>query len=737
MSTTTVSLKLVLRGQQAQQQLNQINKSQADSTTALLRNNRLLEGVLRQQAVQTKLQSQQLQQLTRQTAQQAQNMTRTAGQSKQLLQTNRLLEQLLQQQTRQSTMQSRQLKNQNRDYQVQVNMLRQQVAAAERLREQLRGAGNEQRNMNRGGGTGGGSGFVGGAMGAYMAAKGVIGTPLERARSFETKVFDASTSVTGGYKGMTHQQVSSTNKQLSEYARSAVRDGHGTVDGVGDAAGILAASGLYKTVNELKIPLLAISKTAFANGASEQDLALLTQQIRQFGVISERTQIALDRATTSGFSGGFELRDMARLLPEVLPFAKTAGYSGEEGLNAVTTHMQLARKYTGLPSQAADNMRDLYSLFSQNHFALGIAKYITPEKGDPIAKYGVTKKRAGFDIGTYLMNEKLNGTDSITAIVKLMNRELSKDKRYVSLQSEIQAAEKSGDKSKSLILKKEASDIVAASKFGKIFHNQQSLSGIMSIIAGLNNGDFKKISEDSWDGVGSVDTVAYEKAQIEPSQAHALEQETILATIKIYDQVKGTLGEFEDGLSSTMKANQALAASALVAAGTLTILAAAGAGSRLLGGGAGAGGTGGGIIARVGGAAKTGGQLALAGALGYGFGTVARDLYMQTDTGQKFDSMVGSGVAHVLAAFGNDNAQAAVAAQNSYDVLLEQQKLQQQQIDQQAQTNKYLATLNVNMENMGMRPININGSSMVSALEQPAQQQANRHGSVPFYLQRR
>ena len=51
--------------------------------------------------------------------------------------------------------------------------------------------------------------------------------------------------------------------------------------------------------------------------------------------------------------------------------------------------MQLARKYSGLPSQAADNMRDLYSLFSQNHFALSIGKYVKPEEGDPMKKIGL------------------------------------------------------------------------------------------------------------------------------------------------------------------------------------------------------------------------------------------------------------------------------------------------------------------------------------------------------------
>lgn len=509
-----------------------------------------------------------------------------------LVRTNRMLEGVNRQLSIQTRLISQQLKSQNRDYQLQTRMLSEQARHAQDLQRALAEAARNQRDIKNNTPKGGSSmlGIAGGVMGGAAAAYAVVRSPLERARSFETKMFDATTSITGGYVGMSSAQVKAKNLELAGYAKEAVRQGHGSVEGIGDAAGILAASGLYKKVDELKEPLKAIAKTSFAAGAEEQDVALLTRQIRQFEIAPERTQAALDRATASGFLGGFELKDMARLLPEVLPFAKTAGYSGEQGLNQVTTHMQLARKYTGLPSQAADNMRDLYNLFQQHHFSLSIGKFIKPENGDPIKKIGLRGNRMGFDINSYLATQKEAGVDTVTAVVKLMNRQLSKNPRFVALQKEIAQAEKSGDGDKATTLKKEAAQIVAAGEFGKIFHNQQSLSGLMSIIAGLNNGEFDRISKGSWEGVGSVERVAKEKAKIEPAQAHALQQESILATIKVYDSVKVTLGNFEQGLTNTMQANQALTASAFAAAGALAVVAAAGFGSRIAGGVAGAAG---------------------------------------------------------------------------------------------------------------------------------------------------
>lgn len=565
---------------------------------------------------------------------------------------------------------------------------------AERMRrelERLRGTGSPRPLPPNGGGSGGrvgtGSGWGGTASGLATGATAsymLLRTPLERARSFETQIFDASTSITGGYKNMSNAQVREANLTLAKYAKDAVRQGHGTVEGMGDTAGILAASGLYQGVNELKEPLKATAKTAFAAGAAEQDVALLTVQIKNFGIAANKTQAALDRATTSGYLGGFELKDMARLLPEVLPFAKTAGYSGEEGLNRVTTHMQLARKYTGIPSQAADNMRDLYSLFTQGHFALSIGKYIKPEAGDPIKKIGLRGNRAGFDITKYLAGQKEQGVDTVTAVVSLMNRQLSKNPRFVELQKQIAEQEKLGNTNQATQYKKEAMNIVAAGEFGKIFHNQQSLSGLMAIIAGLNSGEFERISKGSWGGVGSVDRVANLKGEIEPAQAHALQQESILATVKVYDSLKGTLGTFEAGLQNTMEANQALTASAYAAATALGILTAAKIGKAMLGGAGatGAGGALGGVAAGAGlgaaiwGIGKMGvGALLSAGTAGIstvaaGVGVAGLGGYQlgkhivrpMIDEGGATDNWIGEKAAWIMGwGFGSNTAKEALA----------------------------------------------------------------------------
>jgi hypothetical protein len=183
---TTVSLTLKLRGQQAQQVLEQLNKAQERSATELLKTNRYLEGVLRQQAQQTGIQARQYQQMNTLVQQQRSALTQTTTQTQASLRTNQLLERVLQQQVRQSTQLTQQTRNQNRDYQLQVNMLRQQVAAAERLRQQLEAASRAQRDAT--GGRFGTLGAVGGGIATGAAAAyAITRNPLKKLARLKPK----------------------------------------------------------------------------------------------------------------------------------------------------------------------------------------------------------------------------------------------------------------------------------------------------------------------------------------------------------------------------------------------------------------------------------------------------------------------------------------------------------------------------------------------------------------------
>lgn len=359
---TTVSLTLQIKGN-AGAELKKISDQQVQSTTKL---NQQWTQIGNAQAKFVN---------TAKAGTQATINTARAGD--QVLRTNRMIEGVLRQQSIQTKLQSQLLKQQVSSTQQMASWMKQVEQSSRRTQQSTKETSSNMSRLQKMGAV------AGGITGGYMAAKAVAATPLERGRNFYKGIYEAGASITSGFKGMSPQEAKTSREELKTYAKDAVRTGHGTLEGVAEAANILAASGNYEKVSDLKAPLVAIAKSAFAAGAGEEDMAKLAGQAKQFGIPLNRTQTALDRMMQSGYAGGFELKDMSQFLPKILGVATKAGYAGESGLNTVTTHLQLARKYTGTPGEAATNIEDLYNLETQGHFKKALGKYITREAGDP------------------------------------------------------------------------------------------------------------------------------------------------------------------------------------------------------------------------------------------------------------------------------------------------------------------------------------------------------------------
>lgn len=646
----------------------------------------------------------------------AQATQNTARAGDQLLKTNRLIENVL--------------RNQTTQIKQQADWMKRVEQSSKRTQENVKQTSSLWQKVPA---------IAGGLTAGYMTAKMVTANPLERGRNFEKSVFDATASITNGFSGMSKEQAKATNIELMNYAKNAVRKGHGTLEGVSEAAGILAASGNYEKTSDLKDPLIAIAKSAFASGASEVDMARLAQQTKQFGVAPNRTQAALDRMMSSGFAGGFELKDMAQYLPEVLASATKAGYSGEKGLNTVTTHLQLARKYTGTAGEAKTNIEDLYGLVNQKHFKDAIAKNITVEIGDP-TKTG--KKGAQvFDLTQYLVNNKLKGVETADAISNLMNRELSKNKEYNKLNNDLVVAIQNKNVEQADRIK-QAIELVIAGKFGDIFHNKQSLSGISSIVTGMKDGSYQVIDNKSWNGEGSVEKNADYKYDLLPSsKADALEQEKILAQIKIYDSVSDKLGKFEGTLVDLMRSHEGLTAATLAATGALTVLANT-AGGVVLGKVLTGGSTAGTVVAgaATGTAAKaatgSGAALGLAGAA-YGFGEVLKpiDDYFYGVVDRMFGGD-GNRPDFLQQYIDKEKAKQSGAeqqAEKTEQLISEQQK--QNELSQEL-SGKLSELISVTSQN---KPLPFPSGSLLSMISQHAETEEKRTGApnVPFYLQKR
>jgi hypothetical protein len=558
MTASTVQLRLQIVGQQAQQQMQRLNLN-INQGQQQQKNN--LNQILRTQN--------NINASVQQGGRYGQQQLRT-GQS--MVQTNRLLAQLLQQQQRSSSLISQQLRQQERSYQVQINSLRQQVREAERLRQQLQQAGNAQRDATRG--VGGNAFGAAAAVAGGGYAAGMIGSNyLKDPREYMKQISLATDTVLAGQK-MPISEFNSKVAEMEGFVRNSTVVGGATPQQMVQALNTLTASNVYD-FKELKDVMMLVSRTAFASGADSDHIALMTVAQRNFGLTDLNK--ANDQAMKAGQLGSFELRDMARYMPDLLTQGKGAGYIGEKGYKDLLVMMQLSKKTAGTADGAAVNLSDLLGSFSQYHLGLSFAKHIKVDDGDPIAAYGVSKKRKGFDWTTYAANMREKGIGEVDAAAILMNRQMEKSPLYREYRDKAQKAMNSGNNAEYLENVQAATQIAAQSEIGKIFHNKQALMAFMGITMNMEKGGFKEYVEKGIDNSEGAIQMSHERqAAQEYGKDSSFDTARFNARVENYNGISGWLGDLKQGLADYAASNVDIAAAASAAVVGLTAVGAAG-----------------------------------------------------------------------------------------------------------------------------------------------------------------
>lgn len=701
MTTSTVQLRLQIVGQQAQQQMQRLNLNINQGQQQ--QKNNLNQILKTQNSINASVQ---------QGGRYGQQQLRT-GQS--MVQTNRMLAQLLQQQQRSSSLISQQLRQQERSYQVQVNALRQQVREAERLRQQLQQAGNAQREANRG--IGGNALGTAAAVAGGGYAAGMIGSNyLKDPREYMKQIALATDTVLAGQK-MPISEFNSKVAEMEGFVRNSTVVGGSSPQQMVQALNTLTASNVYD-FKELKDVMLEVSRTAFASGADSNDVALMSVAQRNFG-LTDMTR-ANDQAMKAGQLGSFELRDMARYMPDLLTQGKNAGYIGENGYKDLLVMMQLSKKTAGTAEGAAVNLSDLLGSFSQYHLGLSFAKHIKVEEGDPIAAYGVSKKRKGFDWTTYAANMREKGVGEVEAAALLMNRQMEKSPLYREYRNKAQKAMSTGNNAEYLENVQAATQIAAQSEIGKIFHNKQALMAFMGITLNMEKGGFKEYVEQGVnDSVGAVQMSHERQAAQEYGKDGSFDTARFNARVENYNGISGWLGDLKQTLADYAASNVDIAAAASAAVVGLTAVGAAGgvAALAMRAGGAGAAGAAGAGAAgaAAGGVVKTAG-VAAAGYLGF-------------EAFKPMDDAIYGKIAGFFGASEDrpDFMQMAIDKSQEQKEVLEQQN---QLIEKQNQlsadmVNKLNSLISVTQQN---KPVINMGGSLMDQISQHTRSEEKRHG---------
>lgn len=642
---TTVSLTLQVKGQAASQELKRISDDQVRSTTKI---NQQWTQIQTAQAKFTQ---------TAKVGSQAVVSTARAGD--QLLRTNKMLEGVLRQQSIQTKLQSQQLKTQAASAKNMADWMKRVEQSSQRTNQESKSTiSNWQKAVAIGGGA--------------LAAGAVVSNAMQKPRNYDQQLTYITATATGG-QGLSTAERLKSKETLNNYIKAAVRNGGGTREDAAEAANALIASGKYD-LNTVAPALNAATKTAFSTGADAKDAATLTVRMQDFGMtdIQEGHDIAVRGAQLGSFEYKDQAKWLAQQMAaakatgysgkngfvELVAMNQvamsTASTTDEGGNNLVNLLAKLSsRDFSKAVADAVENTDGLPT------------KAVKNKKGKVVGQE--------FDWTTYSIAEREKGVYGVDAFVKLLERQLAGNSEYQNLQKRISASTNDEEK-KSILedmsniasgsqLGEFLADRQALMAALAVYYKKDDLTKIKNDLpnaGGTVASEYDMVSQNDW----AKDQAMNQEKLFAQSKAYDAISDS-LGDFK--DKVTDVARENEGLAASAYGAATALAA--VAAAGVAGTVLSGGKGGGVLSKAGGIARAGGGVLSAA--IASPVGQVAAAGAAGYTAGTfISKNFIEGTSTGDK----IGEVVTKIWAALGSDNAKAAVEAQAQYDKMIAEQQ---------------------------------------------------------------
>lgn len=256
----------------------------------------------------------------------------------------------------------------------------------------------------------------------------------------------------------------SGKSELNAMILNAVRYGGGSREAAAETLDKMLASGAVSAASAGKL-LPTIMRASSATGAGASDLADIAIRAKQtFGLTDAQLPMALDKAIVAGQAGGFELRDMARWLPQQMAAARLSGLSGMGGLEKLLAFNQASAITAGTKDEAGNNLVNLLAKINSRDTAMDA-------------------KKQGIDLSGTLASARAKGMSSLDAFMGIADKVAMSDPTYVKLRKQA-AGQTGGDRRATLDA---MGDILQGSAIGKIVQDRQAL---MALVGGMNNREY-------------------------------------------------------------------------------------------------------------------------------------------------------------------------------------------------------------------------------------------------------
>lgn len=289
---------------------------------------------------------------------------------------------------------------------------------------------------------------IGSAAAGIAAGKAVLMPYLEPALDYGLALAHMSNV---SYSDRTTEGRMAGKKELNATIVNSMRLGGGTRDTAVAALNSMIASGAVST-DEAKFMLPGIVRGATAANANPAEIAgIAIRGLQNFGFKKEDLPAVIDMALNSANLGGFEVKDMARWLPQQMAEAAALGYKGKTGFAQLLSLNQAAITTAATPDMAGNNVVNLLAKINgvdtQNDF-----------------------KKLGINLTGSLRAGVAQGIDPLTSFSKLIDGIMKKDRAYQELEAKLKGA--SGAERRDIIERQ--MQLQEGTAIGKVLQDRQA-----------------------------------------------------------------------------------------------------------------------------------------------------------------------------------------------------------------------------------------------------------------------
>jgi len=400
--------------------------------------------------------------------------------------------------------------------------------------------------------------------GTQVAAGGyVMAAASKRPIKYETQVAALSNTASSGLDkaGRIFSQ-----KTLDAAIQKAIRENGGAQESAIENLNSLVGSGAFgngkDAVQNALGMLPTVQKAQTASLADGKDIAQILISAKQtMGIGDAQMPALISKAIKAGQEGGFELKDMAKWLPQQMTLAAANGMKGMAGFESLLAANQAGRIVAGTPDEAGNNLVNL------------LAKMNSQDTANDFKKQGI-------DLSGSLAQARSKGGNPLEAFVALTERVAGKDKKFASIRAKADKAPPGEQKAAYEAM----ADILMQKGLGKSVQDRQALMQLLAMIQQRPKYEAVKEAVKSEAGA-ELDTSHSVMLNTTGSKVEALSNDVAKAANDALAAIKGPLDTLLDKSHVLAAAHGDLAAAAYGAATVLGTIGAVGVTGAVLGGG--------------------------------------------------------------------------------------------------------------------------------------------------------